>query len=54
VESLERRRNVLTTALAILDVDWSDSGQPPVVTALRRWLGSWRGLGHVAYAALGA
>jgi hypothetical protein len=40
-----QRRASLLTALAILEVDWPTQ-EPPVVSALREYFGSWDGVGE--------
>jgi hypothetical protein len=47
MRSIDQRRNLLTAALAVLEIGWPDRREPPVVSALRGWLSSWGGLGHI-------
>jgi len=44
---LRRRGRLLFTVLTVLGLRWS-SRKPELVQALRGWLGSWAGIGHVA------
>lgn len=41
---LARQRAHLVAALAVTQVTWRDP-EPPIVTALKRWLNSWPGVG---------
>jgi hypothetical protein len=44
---VRRRGGQLFTALAVLHLRWPAGLEPGVIAAIRAWLGTWVGIGHV-------
>lgn len=43
-----RRRALLAAALGFARLRFARGAEPPAVGALRRWLSTWAGIGHIA------
>ena len=47
IDRLARRAHVLFTVLTVLDYRYAPGPEPPLLPALRAWLGGWPGIGRI-------